>query len=259
MPRGRRLYVTVGTTRHDALVARVCTESFAAMLRDRGFDRVVMQLGHGDVPDTVLAAARNDAAPSSAADASRAAGGGKSTDARPSPRSSSTASRERRSGGHGGGSGSGSGDDDGTTATNGSTSDDADLSDAAMAMTVRQWGIDFDLYRLKASTAGDVAAADVVLSHGGAGSIFDALRQLKPLVVCINESLMGNHQVELTDALAARGHVVTCTPDTLLAAFEGADFDALAPLPAADVGHITRVLDCETGGTAAGAHAAKGD
>ncbi|CDK28157.1 unnamed protein product [Kuraishia capsulata CBS 1993] len=53
-----------------------------------------------------------------------------------------------------------------------------------------------------------VKLADLVVSHGGTGSILDALRLEKKLVVVINESLMDNHQLEIAEAFSNIGVLV---------------------------------------------------
>ena len=35
----------------------------------------------------------------------------------------------------------------------------------------------------------------------------------RPLLVVVNETLMGNHQVELAEELEGRGHLRWCVPD----------------------------------------------
>lgn len=47
-------------------------------------------------------------------------------------------------------------------------------------------------------------SADLVLSHGGSGTIFEVLYLKKPIIAVINGSLMDNHQEELVLALERR-------------------------------------------------------
>ncbi|KAF9585762.1 hypothetical protein BGW38_000847 [Lunasporangiospora selenospora] len=49
----------------------------------------------------------------------------------------------------------------------------------------------------KSSLTEDLMHADLVISHGGSGTILEALRLKKNLVVVVNEELMDNHQQEL--------------------------------------------------------------
>ena len=101
-------------------------------------------------------------------------------------------------------------------------------------------------FRKKATLADDIAAADLVISHGGespkdtysveeshpcfvsplpchcatvcvcagAGTIMEVLRAKKMLVAVVNESLMGNHQAELTGALGKPNSTtsILCAP-----------------------------------------------
>jgi len=46
-----------------------------------------------------------------------------------------------------------------------------------------------------------------IISHAGAGSIFQSLNASKPLLVVINEKLADNHQYELADELHASKYV----------------------------------------------------
>lgn len=88
--------------------------------------------------------------------------------------------------------------------------------------------------------------ASLIISHAGAGSVMEALTFRKPLIVCVNESLMGNHQEELAVELHDRKHLILTNPadisDALVvgtsvgrvscvtATLAGADIDGPPPL-----------------------------
>jgi beta-1,4-N-acetylglucosaminyltransferase len=65
-------------------------------------------------------------------------------------------------------------------------------------------------YDFQPSLSDDMAKADLIVSHAGAGTIMEAIQihQNKKLCVVINESLMDNHQIELAHAMESRGHLV---------------------------------------------------
>lgn len=64
------------------------------------------------------------------------------------------------------------------------------------------------VYDFRPSLEEDMMKADLVLSHAGAGTVMEALRMKKKLVVVINTLLMDNHQTELAGAMASRGHLI---------------------------------------------------
>lgn len=61
-----------------------------------------------------------------------------------------------------------------------------------------------------------VAASDLVVSHAGAGSILEALRLHRPLLVVVNDALMHNHQMEVADALQQGRFLYQCQPRSLM-------------------------------------------
>jgi beta-1,4-N-acetylglucosaminyltransferase len=67
--------------------------------------------------------------------------------------------------------------------------------------------LDIEMYDFKSSLEPDMQRADLVMSHAGAGTVMEALRLKKHLVVIINTSLMDNHQTELANALGVRKHL----------------------------------------------------
>lgn len=78
-------------------------------------------------------------------------------------------------------------------------------------------GVHLEWYRFKDDIGPDLAAASLVVSHAGAGTIVECLDLKKPLVVCVNSSLQNNHQTELADQMASDGFLVAAHPETLLA------------------------------------------
>jgi len=76
----------------------------------------------------------------------------------------------------------------------------------------------------------EITSADLVISHAGAGSCLDILRQNKPLIVVINEELMNNHQTELAEQLQKNEHLYYCTCKTLGQTLKQ-DFNNLKPYP----------------------------
>jgi beta-1,4-N-acetylglucosaminyltransferase len=195
------VFVTVGTTKFDAMVAAALSPAFVAAVRGLGVSRVVLQLGRGAVPAV-------DGLVVPAADAARLSA---QLDAAPA----------------------------GTTVSLHPVS--AAVDDGG--------GFAYELYRVKPSIDADVAGAALVVSHAGAGSVFEALRAGRPLVVCVNDALADNHQVELADAMAAARHCAACDPGRLATtvAAEGPALVArggpAVPLPPLDRGRFLAALD----------------
>ena len=105
-----------------------------------------------------------------------------------------------------------------------------------------------ECYPFKPSLRDDLQAADLVVSHAGAGSIMEVLELGKPLLVVVNDSLMDNHQAELAGALSKRSHLVATTPSLLLDCLRiqllphSALLSSLVPLPPVDPSLFPRLL-----------------
>lgn len=92
--------------------------------------------------------------------------------------------------------------------------------------------LDIELYDYKASLDEDMKAADLILSHAGAGTVMECLRLEKRFVVVINTRLMHNHQTELADAMGRRKHLwVVSDPIQLQDVKVWDDFEAFRPVP----------------------------
>lgn len=103
-------------------------------------------------------------------------------------------------------------------------------------ITVSSWSY-------KPSLAEDMESADLVVSHAGAGTCLEVLRLGKPLIVIVNRSLLGNHQVELAGKLAEDNHLVY--GDNLIEALQEFKHrgSSLAPFQPGDPKLFTNFLD----------------
>lgn len=105
-------------------------------------------------------------------------------------------------------------------------------------------------YSFQSSLEHDMKEADLIVSHAGAGTIMEGLRLKKRMVVVINTLLMDNHQTELANAMAKRGHVsVVEQPLDLDNQEIWNDFDSFVPIPhkGGDERHFATLLDAHMG------------
>jgi UDP-N-acetylglucosamine transferase subunit ALG13 len=72
-------------------------------------------------------------------------------------------------------------------------------------------------FRLRPTLADLITGASLIVSHAGAGSVFEAVRARRPLCVVVNTALADNHQVELAVAMQRLGHAVHTVPRELCA------------------------------------------
>ena len=52
--------------------------------------------------------------------------------------------------------------------------------------------------------------SEIIISHGGAGIILECLKNKRKVIVCVNDTLMDNHQIELASSLDKEGYVHYC-------------------------------------------------
>lgn len=104
---------------------------------------------------------------------------------------------------------------------------------------------DFELsfFRYKDSISKDIQSADLVISHAGAGSVLETMEANKPMIVVINELLMGNHQIELAYQLYKDGHLLYATPSTLGDLLDNLDISKLKPFPRGEPEKFATFLD----------------
>lgn len=77
-----------------------------------------------------------------------------------------------------------------------------------------------EIYRFKPTLDDDMMSADLIISHCGAGSILEAVKHKKDLIVVVNTTLQGNHQTELADAMCEAGYCASTEPDGVIGALK---------------------------------------
>eukprot|EP00980_Cylindrotheca_fusiformis_P017850 scaffold5653_cov147-Cylindrotheca_fusiformis.AAC.12 len=105
-------------------------------------------------------------------------------------------------------------------------------------------------YDFQPSLDADMRRADLIISHAGAGTVMEALRLQKKLVVVINTKLMDNHQEELAEAMADRGHLfMVRNPEELnsIKAWHLFQYFTRIPHTGGDENDFPRLLDSHLG------------
>ena len=62
-------------------------------------------------------------------------------------------------------------------------------------------GLQVETFQYAPNLEGYMRQAELIISHAGAGSLFEAMRMGKPLIAVPNPILMHNHQAELVSDL----------------------------------------------------------
>lgn len=99
------------------------------------------------------------------------------------------------------------------------------------------------VFNFAPSLAEYMQQADLIISHAGSGSIFEALRLGKPLVAVPNAILMDNHQAELAEHLAHLKYIIAARPDTLVHTLQHLSTDSLKPYESGDAKGIISHID----------------
>ncbi|KAH7731041.1 UDP-N-acetyl glucosamine transferase subunit alg13 [Aphelenchoides avenae] len=103
------------------------------------------------------------------------------------------------------------------------------------------------LFDFKDSIANEMAQADLVIGHAGAGTCIETLSLRKPMIVVINETLMDNHQLELAEKLASDGHLLFTVPNNLATTIRDPKLFKLKRFPSPDPEKFSSFLDDLTG------------
>eukprot|EP00963_Diacronema_lutheri_P002753 scaffold207_cov345-Pavlova_lutheri.AAC.36 len=108
-------------------------------------------------------------------------------------------------------------------------------------------GMEVQAFDFVASMDEQLRLADLVISHAGAGSIFEALRAHKKLLVVANDTLMDDHQQELALELARRKLIVHGHPHQLLQSLNEAHGQDLLTYQAGTAENIAKEIDITMG------------
>lgn len=87
--------------------------------------------------------------------------------------------------------------------------------------------VEISSYKFKPDIGPDMSNSDLIISHGGAGSIMQALDHQKALLVVVNENLMDNHQYELAEKLYNEKHLYYTTCENITDCIKKSDFSSL--------------------------------
>jgi beta-1,4-N-acetylglucosaminyltransferase len=88
-----------------------------------------------------------------------------------------------------------------------------------------------EVFRFSSSIESFMQNAILIISHAGAGSIMEALALRRPLIVVVNQTLMDNHQLELSSALEKKGYLLSTDCSELHLAIKKMSSLSLEPYP----------------------------
>ena len=98
-------------------------------------------------------------------------------------------------------------------------------------------------FNFKPTLKEEMESADLIISHAGAGSIMEALRLRKPLIVVVNDDLMDNHQIELASAMERGKYLAYASQASqLLDVLSQVDITAFRPYPPRDTSKFAQVV-----------------
>ncbi|KAG8961257.1 N-acetylglucosaminyldiphosphodolichol N-acetylglucosaminyltransferase catalytic subunit alg13 [Tulasnella sp. 419] len=118
---------------------------------------------------------------------------------------------------------------------------------AALPIESIKSGVHIHVWRFKPSLEEEISNADLVISHAGSGTILDALRKKKLLIVVPNDTLLDNHQLELAVALGEQRYLVAASVSTLPETIATIDSVSLETFPDHDRAAFRAILDEEMG------------
>jgi beta-1,4-N-acetylglucosaminyltransferase len=107
----------------------------------------------------------------------------------------------------------------------------------------RELQLSVEWFEYTPSLASYLEKAALVISHAGAGSLFETLRMRKPLIAVPNPALMDDHQKELAEKLEDMGHLVSATVEELIEVVGRMDVEVLVPYEAGNAKGIVEKIN----------------
>jgi beta-1,4-N-acetylglucosaminyltransferase len=107
----------------------------------------------------------------------------------------------------------------------------------------RELQLPVEWFEYTPSLASYLENAALVISHAGAGSLFETLRMRRPLIAVPNPALMDDHQKELAEKLEDMGHLVSATVEELIEVVGRMDVEALVPYEAGNAKGIVEKIN----------------
>lgn len=104
-------------------------------------------------------------------------------------------------------------------------------------------GLQVESFAFKPVLTDDMNAADLIITHCGAGTILEILRSVKKAVCVVNEKLMDNHQTELAKAMRDGSFMhVANRPSDLFSIFGTCNWNSIVEYPKPDSSLLVREI-----------------
>eukprot|EP00127_Corallochytrium_limacisporum_P002521 Clim_evm78s128 gene=Clim_evmTU78s128 len=88
---------------------------------------------------------------------------------------------------------------------------------------LNKFGLEVKVFRYKESIQEELKDASLIITHAGAGSLIECVRLQKNTIAVVNDTLIGNHQTELAEALSEQKICLATTPAELVSTLNSMD------------------------------------
>ena len=109
-----------------------------------------------------------------------------------------------------------------------------DVDSEALKLDVIPKEIDYTSFRYKNNLIKEIEECDLIICHGGAGTILEALEKGKKVIAVANPELQDNHQSEFLEALSQQSYIFESKLESLSSDLENLKDFQFAPSPEPD-------------------------